>query len=261
MLVLYLEENLIIKMIFNVGDMMKRLFLLLFIVLLTGCSASYNLEVNDSFKESVVVTESNESNFDYVFSGFNMKEYNNFYLTKEFPYYYDDPYMPDINYRFDDVSYYDVKDLSDYGKIGLSMSANIDDVNDFSKSNLLWKTCRVKDISLKDGVLKINVSGFKSFDEYKILGTVNVNINSKYKVLSNNADKVYDGGYTWKITRDNYNDKTINISFKTDSILDDVADKTQDPMVRFTIVIGILCFIGFLIYVFVKRVSIIKNRF
>jgi len=241
---------------------LKR-YIIFFTVLLfvTGCHANYNLTIDDSFKENLSVTESDSRNYNHVLNGFTLPGYRDYYLTKEFPYHYNDPYMVETNYKFDNVSYYDAKDLSNNGQIGLSLSADFKDIDSFSNSNIVWKTCKNKNISLNNNVLKISVSGFNYIGDYDILDSVTVNINSDYKVISSNADKVSGNKYSWIIDKDNYISKTISISFNTASVFENAAsDIKDDSMIKFTIVLCIIVTICFIIYFVVKNIFARRNR-
>lgn len=232
---------------------MKRVFWVLIITLfLTGCDINYTLNVDDSFSENVTAIETNSSNWSYSVSGMTMMEYNDYFLQKEIPYHYNDSYVPENFVRFDNVSYYDVGDLSDNKKIGIGLSSKFDSVDGFSRSNLIWKTCANKSIIKNDDGISIKISGFKVFDEYKTLDKLTVNIKSKYSFLSNNADDIKNNVYSWAITRDNYDKKSIDVVLKTSNLIEDVAIQTKDNiMIKFAFALMVLVVIFFVIYKFV----------
>ena len=238
--------------------MKKILFFLLFTLFFTGCDITYNLSIDDYYNESVSATENNQNNWNYTFGNLTISELKDYYLKKEIPYHFNDPYMAERFERIEGVSYYDVKDLSDDKQIGLSLSARFEDSDSFSKSNLLWRTCKNKAIVQNDDKISINVSGFKVFDEYKTLDKVTINIKSDYTLVSGNADVINKNIYTWVITRDDYSEKAIDISFK---ISDDLSENMQTPMFRFTICLLLFCFISLIVYLFIKIIFNKKNSF
>lgn len=232
---------------------MKKFFLLFFLILFAGCEATYNLDVDDFYKEDASIVENDSVNLGYTFSGMDMSEYANFYLIKEIPYHYDDEYVPEDYVRFDNISYYEVDDLSNDSQVGLRLKSEFKNIDGFSRSNLLWKSCKNKSINKNKDSINIDASGFKSFDEYKILDKITVNIKSKYSSIRNNADSVKNGIYTWIITRDNYLSKNISLKLKTSTVVDDVVKESQNnPMFKFFYAIVFLVFIAFVIYLLLK---------
>lgn len=233
--------------------MRKNIIFLFFILLLTGCDITYNLNIDDYYTENVTMTENNQNNWDYTFGNFTVKELHDYYLEKEIPYHYNDLYMAEKYERIEGVSYYDVNDLSSDEQIGLSLKAKFEYNDSFSRSNLLWKTCKNKSVTQSSDGVNINVSGFKIFDEYKILDKITVNLKTKYKVIDSNSDSTRGNTYTWVINRGNYRDKTINFSYSTNNILN--SDNNNDsPLFTFSICIIVIVFVfAIIIFVFKKR--------
>lgn len=239
---------------------MKRVLLILIIVLsLTGCDIDYTLNIDGEFKESASAIETNSNNWDYMVSGMSMMEFNDYFLEKEIPYHYDDSYVPEDFVRLDNVSYYDVEDLSNDDRIGLSLKSKFDSILGFSKSNLIWKSCTNKDITQSDGDISIRASRFKLFNEYRTLDKINVNIKSRYKALNNNADSVKDNVYTWVITRDNYDKKSIDIVFDTKNFYESAVKKFDDSMIKFTAVLFVILLICLIVYFVLRRVFLKRN--
>lgn len=233
---------------------MKKVLLVIFIFVLTGCDITYNLEIDENYIENTSIIDNNYNSWNQEYSGMTLSQYNDYYLTKEIPYHYDDPYMPEAYYRFEGVSYYEAKELSNDSQIGLSLNANFENIDSYSKSNIIWKSCRNKSIHKTDDNISISASGFKSFDEFPVIDKITVNIKSTYYSTSNNADSMENGVYTWIITKDNYKDKNINITFKTSNIVDDaIKEAKTSPMIKFGIVLLVICIIGSIVYLFTKK--------
>ena len=241
--------------------MKKTVFLLFCIFFLTGCSVTYNVDL-DSFDENTLVVCGDFGSSLIVTDGMIERELYDYYLKKEVPYYYDQMVYSQTNVRFDGVFYYDVNNYSNEGQAGLSFDAHFKDITNYSKSRLLWSAVANKNISENNNVLSVNASNFILFKSYKNVDKLTVNINSKYKVINSNADKVNGKVYTWVIDRDNFNSKVISISFNTGSALDDVTRSLEyDPMLRFTTVLGALGLISLIIYLITKRIFAKRNKF
>ena len=130
---------------------------------------------------------------------------------------------------------------NDY-QVGLSLKSKFKDLEDYSRSNMVWKGCLNKRFSEKDGNYIIEVSGFKSFDEYDNLDNLIINITSDYKLVKSNADEVHGKVYTWNINRDNYDTKKIKIIFEVDNPI------LKNDVFSFVIVAVIALIIGLLLY-------------
>lgn len=179
----------------------KYLFLLLVIVLFTGCSVNYDLNIDNdlSVTEKVEATEKEDT----------VKANTGLDKDKAVDYLYNiykrDNIDPSISTRID-------------GK-NLVVSAttshkSIDDYVDNFSSDLF------KDVKLsKSG--NLYTLTFKQSDKLSdtnsmtpIYDKVTINITLPYKVTDNNADKVYKNQYTWIINKGEETRK-IKISFDT----------------------------------------------
>ena len=56
---------------------------------------------------------------------------------------------------------------------------------------------------------------FKCFDFYEDLDNLTINIKSDLLIKKHNADKVKGNTYSWNITKDNYENKSILLEIKT----------------------------------------------
>ncbi len=174
--------------------MKKRIIVLLFgVLLLTGCTADYNLEIdNNLLKEEITgmvsKNELNENNSEApntVSSLINEKQY------------------PFAN----STEIYDKKLNEDGNNINYKYSFNYDMTN-FDKSSLINTCFENHEIVDLGNYYSIKLSG-----EFYCLyaKNINVNVTSNLNVISNNAKKVKDNTYTWVINKD-----TTNIEFVVD---------------------------------------------
>lgn len=180
---------------------MKKIFkyslLILLIVICTGCSGNYNLNINpdlsieekleltidnkgDSYQKTLDIFEKNgieKSHYDVNITGDEITiEYNDKYSSIE-DYILNSKVYPQI---FSKVEYNKTKKYID-----LYTSDNI----------------KVKNDNNKNGT---NLTDFE---------VIQVNINNPYKVINTDAEMINDNIYTWSIKKDDIN-KTIHMQFK-----------------------------------------------
>lgn len=189
--------------------MKKRILsLIILLLLLTGCTCEYNLTIdNNVYKEEINLTgENNEEN-----SNINNKwkvpvdkdEYNkggdpesNSYISGDIYEYKVTGNILKFNYDFTKSTYPNSSAVSNcYDKLTVLNYENSTVISTSSKA-----TC---------------------FDEYPLLTSITVNIKVDKPVTSNNADNVNGNVYTWNITKDNHDNKPINIILENSNINDD----------------------------------------
>ena len=172
--------------------MKKKIILLFSLILLTGCSAEYNLTiVNDSYKEELNVDNVKIDNISDLI----------------LPLYYDiDEYDVDRVKPGDDGFYNAKLDKNSYSLF------NTFNYSSFIKSTLL-NSCydRVDVIKNSKKIYLSTVGSFKCYDNYNV-DDIKVNIISKYKLVDSNADSVNNNVYSWNINKNNL-DKGIYIEF------------------------------------------------
>lgn len=174
---------------------MKKGILFVFLLLLTGCTIDYNLEIdNNKIKEEMVGTISNEE--------YEIKEIDT-----------------DVNIFYEIVNY-DQKSLLNDDEIynkkivkndnGVDYNFKYTYKDNFDKSRLL-NTCFEKvDFSETDEYYYASIGGnFYCLYSDKIT----INVKTDYAIMKNNADKVKNNVYTW-ILDDNTADIQMIISKK-----------------------------------------------
>lgn len=214
--------------------MKKIIILLLTILLLSGCSVEYNLEINElGIKENIDIGKFDASKID---------DFE--YLT---------PYaiLNDLEQKFY---------LFEYSNQVLNLSYDFDFL-DFNMSESFNQCYDVSNFSYDDNYFYILTSG-----EFKCLSylgytsdEVKINIKSDYKVVSSNADYFEDNIYTWVVNKNNKNNKPIDIVFDRNS---NVKKRRLNIFSRFgtaIMALGVLLVIFFIILIinlFSKR----KNK-
>ncbi len=208
---------------------MKKRYLILMLLLLSGCTVNYNLDIegNGIYKETITGTVTNEE-----LDNNNSTDINDFSYNLNFA-------TPLIR----DEGEYAKEIIDKKGYKEFSYSYVFD--NNYDKSNII-NTCF-------SGVLLSDDDEFYYYDFYgpfKCLYTdkININVTSKYAVIENNADKVNKNTYTWII--DNEDDSDIHLVVSKDVLYQETKEKkifTSFRIVGFIILV-VLSLITYLLY-------------
>lgn len=167
---------------------MKKILILLLLILLCGCTSSYNLEIsNDSFKESINMyidksiiptTTQDGIELDDQVTPFLKNKYSAFF-SNESAFYnkkvneLDDAYEVNMDYKYDEKNFKDANSLNS------------------CFSNFIYESNKNYYIHAYGEFLCLYS------DEFKI------SIKTKNKVIRHNADSVNGNVYTWNINQDN----------------------------------------------------------
>lgn len=227
---------------------MKKLIIVLLVAfLLTGCHANYNLDINDNVvledfnalasKDEISSNDAVKRSIDIIYDGFLSNE------TSE----------ESISYKYNKKSFIKIDNDSSYG-FSYKDQYNIDDY--YTSSPFLNRCYSDVDVETEDNKMSINTSSmFNCFDTYKWLDEVNINLKTKYYVLSNNADRVDGYTYTWVINRNNYRNKDISVNIDLSSKSQFTLNSEQSNKVFSTalIIIGVVvlvggCFVGIKVF-------------
>lgn len=170
----------------------KSLFIII-LILITGCSVEYNLNIDSSFSEhTVYIPESSEKMIDGT-------QYRLPALFSESRLTYD-------NSNLKEIKYYNIKTLKD-NKFSFNF---VYDDNQLNDSNIANSCYQFFSVDAKENEVSILTGNkFYCFDVYEELDSVTININSNYKVIQSNADKIVGKKHTWYITRENASNKPI----------------------------------------------------
>lgn len=220
--------------------MRKNICLLLVLFMLTGCSVTYDLDLDESMKESITAVDNYNSSHSVLYD---------VYSTKPIPLSKNNSILDESDDKLAGVSYYLVNDVSDENNFGLSFSGNFNNDIELKDSYMLYFGVGNFNYSTEENKIFIRIpSGIKLFEQYPDLSLIKVNIKTKYKVIQSNADEVNDNVYTWIITRNNYKNKAININVNTSN----KPEISDDSMIRFAIVLVSIVVICTVIYFFIK---------
>ena len=224
----------------------KLIISMILVLFLSGCTASYTLELNDNktVTEKVDFIESVE-----VINVVSMSV--NGYLKEEYQLVRNEKIYNDYTMR----TYTEGDNAIGSGE---KEYKNFDNF----KNNSIIVTEMFKDISINkvDDIIEIDMKPvdefrfFESNTQYtSLLDKVEFKITLPYKVLDGNYDRVIDNTYIWDINK-NANLKEINIKYKDEFII----LKNISPAVYIlATILGIILFIVLITYIRYKK----NNRY
>lgn len=224
--------------------MKKKVLIFISIILFTGCTANYNLEIdNDSFMETITFPMlKSETSYDEVNE---QKEIEVFATTdSEEKKVYDSNITEDTNYYYLNYTYkHDITSLKKNYFINRCYdNFEVDETDD---EIVLSTDDQFNCIYMDDG------AG---------LDSAQINITTKLKVLENNADKVSGNTYTWNIDAGNYQNKPIKIKVKRDFDVKSSLKKNEASYFSGIIALSILI-VCLIIFIFIKIKEKKNNKF
>ena len=234
---------------------MKKLFMIfLILIMATGCSVEYNLEISSNgFYENIIVNAN--------------EEYEN-NLIKEVPIgAYERSIENESNYmeKIEGQEYYNSKLTTKENGLKTLKYNYLFSEEEFNKANSIYMTSFENFImrrydhdnnGKKDYMIISTSDDFSWFENNQDLEKVEINITCHYEIISSNADKVNNNTHTWYLDKDNI--KPINMVYNPDKIIDYRTFWQKlldgDYFTPFTISI-LLLIIGSIIYLILKRKS------
>lgn len=176
---------------------MKKLVLLsLMILFLTGCKVNYNLTYDG--KEFIETTSYKTDKS--LIKNDNIKETMKNWLCVNFD------CMQNL------MNSYSIKTFYENDEPVLRASKSYPSLQSLKNTIVGWTCYESVEVSETDKTITLLAKGkFRCFNTYYELEEVNINFESKYDVLSSNADKHENGKYTWNITRENAEQKEIKL--------------------------------------------------
>ena len=199
---------------------LKFIILVIPLLLLSGCTATYNLEItNTRFNENVIIN-------------MNKNEYNDFTSDENNKYanmYYDDTHNSGeegVELPIPGVKYYDYTENASNNIVQFSGEFSYEDYN---RSTMATRGFNSVKITGNDEELHMQTStGFTFL--YDGLTRANIRITSPYKVMNSNADSVDGNTLIWNITPSNADNKQIVVDYNrvVDPEENDTTDDNQE---------------------------------
>lgn len=235
----------------------KRGFLLVGIIALTGCEATYTITIDkDTINEKIEVLDnvSDTRTVTDVMDGYK----------KKYPVY-------DIEDIIDDDQLYNIFPNATYYNQTYSIDSNGYHLNyeytypidKYVSANSVNYSYDYKDVIYQDNKLKLNTGCPNSYLRYwDIFTNLTVNIVTDYVVTNNNADSVIGNRYIWYFNKENNYEKRINFEVdltKTQSEIDK-EEKAKEKKNSFLIPVLIVSLIVYSIIIFVIITKRKKNE-
>lgn len=216
--------------------MKVKIFILFSLLFLTGCTATYNVEIKDNtIKEHLNLVETNKAIFDIPNeSGWTLRGLFDSYLSK------------DVYSKAD----YTIKSLNNNDRLGIDYkNNNLSEIKNLSLLNQCYNDYYVSNTS---DIVQISTGeNFTCNDYYNNLESFKVVIKTNHKVLSSNATRVEGNKYIWEIGSSD--SKNIEFSYSKDEII-----KSFPYLIVTLCVLGICILIC--IYFLIRRKIISNNK-
>jgi len=219
----------------------KSLFLIFILLFLSGCSATYNIEINNNS----ILEKLNINNVDI-----------NRFKNLKLPIDYEIDDFEAFDKKMEGIEYYNID--TEGNSVDISYYFNNDNFN----TSMLFKNCYDSAVYSKDSYeLLISTSDkFLCYDEYDELENVTVRINSNYKLINTNADKVSGHNYYWYINKSNKGNKKIMLRLDTTKINKSIFEKFLSSYLLVPIILIGIVLIVFLILYLLKKLGDRRNK-
>ena len=196
----------------------KKLLLFFSFLFLCGCSVDYTIEIKDDMvyeNGNLIINKENIENKSGALGS----------LTDEIDYVYNNLHDIDNGQEEEKTRKFNLVKIDNNTHLGLKYE-DIFKTNEYKNSPIIRQCYENVDIINNANYININTSSyFKCYDYYNYLDEVKVILKTDYNVTTN-SDENKDNTYYWHINRENYKNKSINISIlKNENISNRDTDK------------------------------------
>ena len=179
----------------------KLIIIALFILFITGCDGSYEIEI---YKNKVTET---------TYAWYENSELNDisaYDKTLEISSKYDD--------NGDFLTHDTKKEVKDNGKSGVKLIRKYKTITDFKENSMILGSCYVATslTNYEDYITLKTTEEFTCFNDIEEFENIEVKVKTNHKVKEHNADKKKGHTYYWYINKDNYKNKPISIKMHKD---------------------------------------------
>ena len=213
---------------------MKKIFFILFLLLLTGCTAKYDLEYKEkTFCENFEVQADNSEGLnDYFNIFYNGNISTNFYDDEEELAILKPEELETHGYKSYNKAYLSGESTNGFN-LDYCFKENID------KSSII--NTFFDNINISEDYIFASDSK-DVFDIYENLTLITISFSTDKYIKDSNADEIKNNIHYWYVNRDNYKNKTISISL-SDNILDTLKIKdneTASKLIDISIIVIVL---------------------
>jgi len=184
---------------------MKKIFILIvFLIVLTGCEATYTIEINGlNFNETLEINDRVRRHEEQIRESANANIPTDVRLDQDGP-------------RIEGVDYYRIDLIDTTNNFGLRYNSRFN-LEGYRFSTIANNYVSPFRLSHANGIIEMSVGDQQSFQIYPNLNRITIRLVTSNNVLSHNADEVNNGVLYWFFTRENYQNKNIDVRL-TDEI-------------------------------------------
>lgn len=209
---------------------MKKIFLLLVLLLTSGCTVNYNLTIDENNKlhEEILIQAENPNE--------SLELYADPWPIKA---YYNDPDSGEYPEELDGVDYYKNEFILNnnlYQK-KLTYSSELEKFNDINSIKSCYENFYVTEDTKENTITLSTSPKFLCMTNYPKLNEVNIRIKVSNPVTANNATKVNGDTYEWTITKENYQTSAIVLTYSQD----DRIEKEHSSILLILGIFGVFC--------------------
>ena len=193
----------------------RILGILVIILLLTGCDANYYAEISEnSFKEETRIVP-NSSKTEKI-QNKSLENYLQSFVGTKIPSFYNaDSYNGENEGEKEGIEYYDISSYQTGNVKGIQSFYTFDFYN-LHRSLAIKECFNEINIQKTENIYRMNTDNYcKAFDKYSLLDHLTIELAVDYDVIYSNADEIKGNHYYWYIDQDNYENKSISLSFST----------------------------------------------
>lgn len=213
--------------------------LLIVLCLVSGCTATYNVEIyNDEVRVDGTLIENDTGRWDDLI--------------------FDIPYHEMIEWKTTGDEESPVSEgiykISSDGQLGMGLKNNYRLLGEYENSPGIKACYQYFSVLEQDDEIILSTSLVNNcFDTYPNLDFITVNLKTNHKVVSNNADIVDGYHYTWNLSRETKDDSAILITLKKDEYIFNYENEFVKKIMYFVLIIGIILGVGSIIYYYFKN--------
>lgn len=223
--------------------MKKIVMLFLTVILLTGCSAQYNLSYYDNiYSENLEILGVKD---DSVFVSDIEENLGKVYVV-DYTNDYGDMNEQDV---INNYSTYNKTLIDENNKYGIKFNYDYKKEDNIINSNIINNL--FDSVIINDNY--INIYNSKNiFSYYDNLDNITIKFESDKNVKESNADEVKDNICYWYINKDNYENKDIRIIFDNDSKFVSQYKKSVTTFLDYLIYIFLICMLILILVIYNK---------
>ena len=210
----------------------KYLFLLILLVILSGCDVNYEVHITKDFiKEKIDLCENIET-AKLKKSLYGDKYFTDLLLDIQIGYEY---YTGELNIKDEKTVCYN---YNEYEHL----------LENYQYDTLAFQCYDNISLFKENGKIVFETSGFNCYDYNSNLDNVVITLTSDYKVLEHNANEVNNNKYIWKFDKDNLDNANINLI---------LSDKINKSLFKTIFVVSLIIFILIIGLIYILK----KNKY